>query len=118
MFYQCSNLTSFNGDLSSLTDGLNMFMGCNNLTSFNGDLSSLTGGENMFYPCKLDAASVERILTTIPEYTDGSSHKLTMTVQSGEAAAKFGEITGTTPTSYQKSVNFKGWTIQVNTKNY
>ena len=140
MFYQCSNLTSFNGDLSNLTDGSSIFSGCSNLTSFTGDLSnltngasmfvscpnlasfssdlsSLTNGASMFYQCKLDAASVERILSTIPEYSDGSSHSLTMTVQSGAAAAKFGEITGTIPTSSQKNVIFKGWTISVNTKN-
>ena len=87
------------------------------LTSFNSDLSSLTNGDYMFYKCKLDTVSVERILNTIPEYSDGSSHKLTMSVQRGEAAAKFGEITGTTPTSSQISVNFKGWTVKVNIEN-
>jgi hypothetical protein len=72
----------------------------------------------MFSGCKLDAPSVERILTTIPEYSDGSLHQLYLTVQSGEAAAKFGEITGTTPTSIASiNVNFKGWTISVNIKN-
>ena len=117
MFSYCSNLTSFSSDLSSLTDGSNMFSYCSNLTSFNGDLSSLTNGNSMFDYCKLDATSVERILNTIPEYTDGSSHRLTMTIQSGEAASKFGEITGTTPNYAIRNVNFKGWTIQVYTKN-
>lgn len=139
MFYQCSNLTSFSGDLSSLTDGTSMFNGCTNLSSFTSDLSSLTNcpnmfsycsnltsfnadlpslidGGSMFSGCKLDAASVERILNTIPEYTDGSSHTLAMVVQSGEAASKFGEITGTTPNFAIRNVNFKGWTITVNYK--
>ena len=116
MFNGCTNLSSFTSDLSSLTNCPNMFSGCSNLTSFNGDLSSLTDGASMFNGCKLDAASVERILNTIPEYTDGSSHRLTMIVQSGEAASKFGEITGTTPNFAIRNVNFKGWTITVNTK--
>ena len=55
-------------------------------------------------------------VTTIPEYTDGSSHILSMTVQRGEAAAKFGEITGTIPASYSITVNFKGWAILVSKK--
>jgi hypothetical protein len=38
-----SNLSTFNGDLSSLTNGEKMFP-CTNLTSFTSDLSSLTDG--------------------------------------------------------------------------
>ena len=115
MFGGCTNLTSFSSDLSSLTGGLNMFSGCTNLTSFNSDLSSLTDGNNMFYYCKLDAASVEKILSTIPTYTDGSSHTLTMRIQKGEAVNKFNEITGS---SYRGgsgtyNYNYKGWTISL-----
>ena len=117
MFSDCTGLTSFTSDLSSLTDGEGMFYGCTSLTSFNSDLSSLTTGDYMFQNCKLDAPSVERILNSIPEYLDGSSHNLSMSIQSGEAAEKFGEITGTTPNLASKSVKFKGWTISVNTKN-
>ena len=36
-----SNLTTFSSDLSSLTEGVDMFMYCSNLTSFNSNLSSL-----------------------------------------------------------------------------
>ena len=109
MFQNCTNLTSFNSDLSSLTDGNSMFQSCTNLTSFNGDLSSLTDGIEMFLNCKLDAFSVENILTTIPTYTDGSSHKITMGVQKGEAVNKFNEITGST--GDRGTYNYKGWTI-------
>ena len=52
MFSSCTNLTSFNGDLPSLTNANNMFSGCTNLTSFNGDLFSLTNGTYMFQSCK------------------------------------------------------------------
>ena len=51
MFSYCENLTSFNSDLSSLTNGEFMFSYCDKLTSFNSDLSSLTDGEFMFYDC-------------------------------------------------------------------
>ena len=47
-----SNLSSFNSDLHSLTDGYSMFSGCSNLTSFSSNLSSLTNGQWMFYDCK------------------------------------------------------------------
>ena len=51
MFYGCSQLTTFNSDLLSLTDGDSMFYSCTNLTSFSSDLSSMTSGSNMFYGC-------------------------------------------------------------------
>ena len=51
MFYQCSNLTTFTSDLSSLTNGRSMFYDCRNLTTFTSDLSSLTNGETMFFYC-------------------------------------------------------------------
>ena len=46
-----NNLTTFNSDLSSLTEGINMFSYCSNLNTFNSDLSSLTDGTTMFYGC-------------------------------------------------------------------
>lgn len=108
----------WNGSIGKFTDGYNMFRDCSNLTSFNADLSNLISAECMFQGCKLDAPSVEKILTSISEYSDDSSHILRMTIQNGEAAAKFGEITGTTPSSYDfVSVSYKGWTIQVNIVN-
>jgi hypothetical protein len=114
MFYNCSKLTTFTSDLSSLENGYRMFYGCSTFTSFNSDLSSLKKGDGMFYNCKLDAASVEKILTSIPTYSSGL-YPLTMRIQSGAAATKFGEITGTTPTSTSAvSVKYKGWTISVN----
>lgn len=51
MFYNCTNLTSFDGDLSSLTIGSYMFYYCTNLTSFTGDMPALTNGTDMFYWC-------------------------------------------------------------------
>lgn len=45
MFYGCSNLTSFDIDLSSLTNGDLMFSHCSALTSFDSDLSSLISSD-------------------------------------------------------------------------
>jgi hypothetical protein len=115
MFYECKNLTTFDQDLSSLTSGRWMFYKCSNLTTFTSDLSNLWSGEYMFDGCKLDAASVEKILTTLPKHAATVSHHLSMTIQSGAAATKFGQITGTTPTSTSSvSIKYKGWTIKVN----
>ena len=50
MFYNI-NLTSFNSDLSSLTNGKQMFNYCLNLSEFSSDLSSLTNGDCMFEGC-------------------------------------------------------------------
>ena len=51
MFIKCTNLTTFNSDLSSLTNGNSMFGDCTNLTTFNADLSSLTDSTDMFCYC-------------------------------------------------------------------
>lgn len=67
MFYK-TNLASFNGDLSSLTNGSEMFYECN-LTSFCGNLSSLTSGYSMFKKCSLDAESVMYVADSIKDIT-------------------------------------------------
>jgi hypothetical protein len=89
MFYYCYNLTAFNSDLSSLTDGSYMFNYCTkltsffgntsslidgtemfsytNLSSFTGDLSSLLTGEDMFYGCPLNPTSLTLISNTIKD---------------------------------------------------
>ena len=41
MFYNCTALTSFTADLSSLMEGEYMFNGCTALISFNSDISNL-----------------------------------------------------------------------------
>ena len=50
MFQDCSKLTSFSSDLSSLTNGSNMFY-TTNLSEFASDLPSLTNGSAMFNNC-------------------------------------------------------------------
>lgn len=98
MFHGCTNLSTFNcSDLSSLIDAHLMFVDCYSLTtfscelkniengncmfymsnkdnanfvSFNSDLSSLKCATGMFNYCKLDAASVQNIVSTIKDVKD------------------------------------------------
>lgn len=131
MFAGCSNLTSFNAGLFSLGDvekfvdtvyDFYLYV----MTVPEGeepptkedmmqDLGDIAFGGDMFTGCNLDAPSVENILTTIPEWNDEIYRELGMTIQSGEAATKFGEITGIIPASTEIiEVPFKGWNIKVN----
>ena len=130
MFEGCSKLTSFTsklfmlGDREKFVDALyEMYMqlipeGEEPLTKeevLEEMFGDITFGGGMFTGCKLDAPSVENILTTIPAYDDGIYRELGMTIQSGEAAAKFGQITGIIPASTEiVEVPFKGWNIKVN----
>ena len=52
--------------MSSLTYGYGMFENCSNLTSFNATLSSLSNGVDMFSSCRLDSKSVANIITFLP----------------------------------------------------
>lgn len=68
LMYLNTALTSWTGNLSSLTNGEWMFRNCENLTSFNATLPSLTDGERMFQRCyKLATFSSE-----LPSLTDGN----------------------------------------------
>ena len=129
MFAGCSNLTSFNAGLFSLGDVekfVDVMYDFYLLSIPEGeepptkedmmqDLGDIAFGGDMFTGCNLDAPSVENILTTIPEWNDEIYRELGMTIQSGEAAEKFGEITGIIPASTEVvEVPFKGWNIKVN----
>lgn len=131
MFYN-SNLKSFSGNLDSLNEGRYMFCDCTNLTSFSSALPSLINGYEMFSNCRLDADSVEKILTsitplsssqTLNENTETSKERfgwdewiggnLHLGIQES-AAAKFTELTGLTPNATEfQTVSFKEWTIYV-----
>ena len=79
MFYYCTSLGSFSGDLSSLTDGTLMFDRCKGLTKFTSDLSSLTNGTSMFRLCSLDEDSFKNIATTIKDVSgDSESHQINL----------------------------------------
>ena len=121
MFEYNGNLSNVDSDFSSLESAREMFWGCSSLTSFmcklkrdDAEYSPLTDGNLMFSGCKLDAPSVENILTSLQPFTDGSEHIMTMRIQSA-AVEKFNEITGNTLTlnSQYQNVPFRGWTVQV-----
>ena len=67
MFRGCSELTSFTSDLSSLTDGYCMFYNCDKLTSFDADLSSLTDAYQMF----AQSAKLESFTFDLSTLTNG-----------------------------------------------
>lgn len=95
MFFKCSSLLSFSGNLSkltngytmfagagisswtvelpNLTNGYNMFRNCSKLTSWNADLPKLSNGDYMFSGCKLDKAGVHRIAESIPVKPDDAT---------------------------------------------
>ena len=93
IFYKWANLESFDGySLKDATDCDTMFSNCSKLSKFNSDLSSLQNGDYMFYGCKLDGDAIENILTTLPD-VQGSGYKLTITMNI-EGCIKVSEILG------------------------
>lgn len=121
LFANCSNLVKVDESFESLINGGGLFCNCSSLTSFlsklkpeGAEYSPLTSGIRMFEGCKLDASSVENILTSLQPFTDGSEYIMTMRIQSA-AVDKFNEITGNTlalDSTYQ-DVSFRGWTIRI-----
>lgn len=117
MFNGCSSLIALpeGMTLPQLAYGDGMFRGCSGLTSLpeGMTLSSLTGGANMFRGCNLDAASVLRVLESIPIYTSGSYRlslgKKATWVDDVDVAAAL----GTTIPIAARDYTVKGWTITV-----
>lgn len=70
MFNSCYELKSFSGALPVLTNGEGMFSGAY-LEEFDSALPVLENGEEMFYGCRLNATSINRILTSLPTVTEG-----------------------------------------------
>ena len=98
-----------------------MFCRCSNLTTFNSDLSSLTDGTWMFYNCKLDAQSVSNILHFIPqrdakptnEYEEGNitiGVGITNTDAAKQAFAE--ECDCTDWTDLNKEFDDKNWVVE------
>jgi hypothetical protein len=67
MFANCTNLTTFTSDLSSLTNGNMMFYG-SRLASFSSDLPSLTNGSYMFNSC----SNLTTFDSDLPSLTNGN----------------------------------------------
>ena len=97
--------------LDSITDGTSMCESCTNLTSFLHPLNNLSNGSEMFNGCNLNEKSVENILLSLPEYTDGT-HSLTLNM-SADAFEKFNEITGNYLLE-PGTISYKGWNVSTN----
>ena len=70
-----------------------MFKDCTALTSFCGDLSSLTDGYAMFDYCKLDAESLECIAESLPQVTGSPSIDISYNCAAADAQAAYTAIT-------------------------
>jgi hypothetical protein len=122
--FKGSGINAYNIPLPSLESADSMFLDCSNLETFTAKIkrddesySKLTNGKNMFSGCKLNAESVENVLSQLQPFEDNSTHIMTMTIQAA-AVPKFNEITGNSLelTTAIQQIPFKGWTIEVNVK--
>ena len=98
MFKNNTNLTTYVGTLSKLTDGQFMFSGCTALTTFCADLGSLENGTEMFAGCTLSEESIIYIVDSLPAYTEG-----THTIGLGTAV----------PAELKAEAEAKGWTVVI-----
>lgn len=83
--FECTNssptLVSFVGNLSNLQMGRHMFNGQSHLKTVITDLSSLTDGYNMFKDCKLTTESLEYIAESINDVNNLSDAILTIDLE-------------------------------------
>lgn len=110
LFDNASSLTTFIGDLSSLTNGKRMFYGCTALTTFIGDLSSLSDGSNMFFDTNLSVESVEIIADTLPEITNSAVMTIKHRTPPSSTTELTAYMTAMTP------IVDKGWSLTTNTQ--
>lgn len=90
-----------------------MFYNCTNLTSFNSTLPTLDYGQDMFYGCILDEDSVLRILNSIPTFTSGT-HKLHLGKGTNyQNSTEIADLLNTTTPIAAANYSYKGWTITV-----
>jgi hypothetical protein len=114
MFGECSKISSFSSDLSSLTSGNYMFVNCSNLTSFTSNLKSLTSGTYMFGGCKLDASSIKNIIDTINTVeTGGITFGMGCNNNNTDANLFAQEVGYSDMTSLLAALQNKGWTVTV-----
>ena len=90
-----------------------MFYNCSNLTSFTSDLSSLTNGSGMFSDCKLDTASVQNIADTIKDVNELIQDCSADICK--DISIRIGNFTPNEQeeTAFNQMVS-KGWTVYVN----
>lgn len=66
LFSDCTELTTYVGNLGRLENGQNMFAGCTKLETFIANLDSLVYAEGMFSGCKLSEESLMYIVDSLP----------------------------------------------------
>lgn len=113
MFRRCYSLKTVSGEFQSLTIGGSgshgMFQECAILESITSTFPALSNGKLMFYNCtKLNLESAERVLNSLPEWTDGESHVITF---SGCTAAINAGLNGEN-TAVANAVA-RGWTVEL-----
>ena len=101
MFLQCESLKSFTEPLPKLRNGLEMFYCCYSLRDFSSDLSSLKNGDGMFVGCPLSKKSVENIVKTI-----GTADKEDTAITIGYGK---GELTPQEIKKYKAVLEKKNW---------
>ena len=105
--FENNGLYTFEGDLSSLEDGTDMFKGCKNLSICKVTLPKLKNGQGMFEGCNLNYKSTLEILSSLCTNEGG---KLTLGVENG-VMKKISQIIGN-PISYNTWI-YKGWEISI-----
>lgn len=95
-----------------------MFYNCTNLTSFNSNLSSLTDGIDMFYGCSLDYQSLNNILNSLPNLP-GTIH-ITVADSVKSDLENTGNWVGITIPAYNSgnyyTFTHNGWTVQLTSR--
>ena len=113
MFGKCTGLKTVSGNFQSVTIGGStehgMFQNCSNLETVESTFPSLSEGVRMFYNCaKLKIESAERVLNSLPEWTDGESHVITF---SGCTAAINAGLNGNNAAVINAVA--RGWTVEL-----
>jgi hypothetical protein len=117
MFEGCDGLTSFDTDLSSVTNGSSMFYACSALTDFNSSLTNLTNGSYMFYRCKLNYASLSNIANTIKDVNGLESGSDSYSDVYTYIDITYGEVTAAEVTSVKLALEEKGWQVYLESCN-
>lgn len=104
MLARCPKLTRFKGNLNGATHAGNFAIGDKKFSSFECGVPALVDGAGMFSNCILDKDSVLRVCGSLPTYTDGTEHLLTLGIHVDHTADK-------DVRTAIDSATAKGWTI-------
>ena len=121
MFYNCSNLTTFKSDLTSLTSAWNMFNGCSLLNEVEiTSLENLTDGSNMFKNCNLSYSSFVDILSKLPNNGGNRTIDITLSDESENEMCSDSRFAGLTIPAVNSgsSCNYthNNWTVKLTSK--